>query len=333
VERAVNAGGDPPLVVILGPTASGKTALSLALAERFAGEIVSCDSVAIYRELVIGTAKPSPQERARAPHHMLDLVAPEEPFTAGDYARLARQALGEIAARGRLPIMAGGSGLYLRALLEGLFAGPLRSEPLRDRLRRQAREKESGYLHRVLARLDRGAAQAIHLHDTPKLVRAIEVCLLANRPMSQLWLAGRQPLSGFRILRLGLNPERSLLYARINQRARQMFDAGLIEETSGLLQRYRDPSHGVSDPRRAGWGADRPMVLNSLGYRQAAQFLEGELTLEQAISAAQQGHRNYAKRQMTWFRREPDVCWFEGFGDDPLIQQECLASVAALMDN
>jgi tRNA dimethylallyltransferase len=333
VERAVNAGGDPPLVVILGPTASGNTALSLALAERFAGEIVSCDSVAIYRELVIGTAKPSPQERARAPHHMLDLVAPEEPFTAGDYARLARQALGEIAARGRLPIMAGGSGLYLRALLEGLFAGPLRSEPLRDRLRRQAREKESGYLHRVLARLDRGAAQAIHLHDTPKLVRAIEVCLLANRPMSQLWLAGRQPLSGFRILRLGLNPERSLLYARINQRARQMFDAGLIEETSGLLQRYRDPSHGVSDPRRAGWGADRPMVLNSLGYRQAAQFLEGELTLEQAISAAQQGHRNYAKRQMTWFRREPDVCWFEGFGDDPLIQQECLASVAALMDN
>ncbi len=329
----MNAGGDPPLVVILGPTASGKTALSLALAERFAGEIVSCDSVAIYRELVIGTAKPSPQERARAPHHMLDLVAPEEPFTAGDYARLARQALGEIAARGRLPIMAGGSGLYLRALLEGLFAGPLRSEPLRDRLRRQAREKESGYLHRVLARLDRGAAQAIHLHDTPKLVRAIEVCLLANRPMSQLWLAGRQPLSGFRILRLGLNPERSLLYARINQRARQMFDAGLIEETSGLLQRYRDPSHGVSDPRRAGWGADRPMVLNSLGYRQAAQFLEGELTLEQAISAAQQGHRNYAKRQMTWFRREPDVCWFEGFGDDPLIQQECLASVAALMDN
>ena len=329
----MNAGGDPPLVVILGPTASGKTALSLALAERFAGEIVSCDSVAIYRELVIGTAKPSPPERLRAPHHMLDLVAPEEPFTAGDYARLARQALGEIAARGRLPIMAGGSGLYLRALLEGLFAGPLRSEPLRDRLRRQAREKESGYLHRVLARLDRGAAQAIHLHDTPKLVRAIEVCLLANRPMSQLWLAGRQPLSGFRILRLGLNPERSLLYARINQRARQMFDAGLIEETSGLLQRYRDPSHGVSDPRRAGWGADRPMVLNSLGYRQAAQFLEGELTLEQAISAAQQGHRNYAKRQMTWFRREPDVCWFEGFGDDPLIQQECLASVAALMDN
>jgi tRNA dimethylallyltransferase len=315
----MNASGDHPLVVILGPTASGKTALSLALAERFAGEIVNCDSVAIYRELVIGTAKPSAPERARAPHHMLDLVAPEEPFTAGDYARLARQVLGEIAARGRLPIVAGGSGLYLRALLEGLFAGPLRSEQLRDRLRRRAREKSPGYLHRVLARLDRGAAQLIHPHDTPKLVRAIEVCLLANRPMSQLWLAGRQPLSGFRILRLGLNPERSLLYARINQRARQMFADGLVEETRGLLQRYG--------------GSGRPMVLNSLGYRQAAQFLDGELTLEEAIAAAQQGHRNYAKRQMTWFRREPDVCWLEGFGDDPLIQQQCLARVAEFTQN
>jgi tRNA dimethylallyltransferase len=329
LERTVKA-VDHPLVVILGPTASGKTALSLALAERFAGEIVSCDSVAIYRDLLIGTAKPSPQERARAPHHMLDLVAPEEPFTAGDYARLARQVLGEIAARSHLPIVAGGSGLYLRALLEGLFAGPLRSEDLRNRLRRRAREKESGYLHRVLAHLDSGAAQAIHPNDTPKLVRAIEVCLLANRPMSQLWLAGRQPLQGFRILRLGLNPERSLLYARINQRARQMFAGGLVEETRGLLQRYSNAGFGVPDARRscAGGGLDRPMVLNSLGYRQAAQFIEGELTLEQAVSAAQQGHRNLAKRQMTWFRREPGVCWLEGFGDDPLIQQQCLARVA-----
>jgi tRNA dimethylallyltransferase len=345
----MNPSGDPPLVVILGPTASGKTALSLAVAERFAGEIVSCDSVAIYQELVIGTAKPSPEERARAPHHMLDLVAPEEPFTAGDYARLARQALGQIAARGRLPIVAGGSGLYLRALLEGLFAGPLRSEQLRDRLRQRAREKASGYLHRVLARLDHGAAQAIHPHDTPKLVRAIEVCLLANRPMSQLWLAGRQPLSGFRILRLGLNPERSLLYARINQRARQMFAAGLVEETRGLLERYGDSSLGVPDigcnsaladgavpdVRRSGAGraAGRPMVLNSLGYRQAAQFLAGELTLDEAIAAAQQGHRNYAKRQMTWFRREPEVCWLQGFGDDPLIQQESLAQVVEFTHN
>ena len=311
--------GDRPLVVILGPTAGGKTALSLALAAHFAGEIVSCDSVAIYRELLIGTAKPSAHERAQAPHHMLDLVAPEEPFTAGDYARLARPVLVEVAARGHLPIVAGGSGLYLRALLEGLFAGPQRSEQLRERLRRRARERASGYLHRVLARLDRGAAQAIHPNDTPKLVRALEVCLLARRPMSQLWLAGRQPLSGFRILRLGLNPERGLLYSRINQRARQMFAAGLVDETRSLLQRYLD--------------LGRPSVLNSLGYRQAAQYLAGELTLEQAIAAAQQGHRNLAKRQMTWFRREPDVCWLEGFGDDPLIQQQCMERVAAFVQS
>ncbi|MGA2963355.1 MAG: tRNA (adenosine(37)-N6)-dimethylallyltransferase MiaA [Candidatus Korobacteraceae bacterium] len=324
----MSAGGDHPLLAILGPTASGKTALSLALAERFGGEIVSCDSVAIYRDLMIGTAKPSPQERARAPHHMLDLVAPDEPFTAGDYARAARGVLGEITARGHLPIVAGGSGLYLRALLEGLFAGPLRSEQLRDRLRQRARQKESGYLHRVLARLDRGAAQTIHPNDTPKLVRAIEVCLLANRPMSQLWLAGRQPLQGFRILRLGLNPERSQLYARINQRARQMFAAGLIDEAHGLLQRYRDPD---AHPACADGGF--PMVLNSLGYRQAAQYLAGELTLEQAIAAAQQGHRNYAKRQMTWFRRELDVCWLQGFGDEPLIQQQSLERVAEFTHN
>ena len=308
------SGGDPPLVVVLGPTASGKTALSLALAARFAGEIVNCDSVAIYRGLVIGTAKPTPQERAQAPHHMLDLVAPAEPFTAGDYARLARRVLAEIAARARLPIVVGGSGLYLRALLEGLFAGPPRSDELRERLRRRAREQASGYLHRLLARLDPGAAESIHPNDTPKLVRAIEVCLLARRPMSELWLAGRQPLSGFRVLRLGLNPERSVLYARINQRARQMFAAGLIDETRDLLERYGEGS--------------RPMVLSSLGYRQAAQHLAGELTLEEAIAAAQQGHRNYAKRQMTWFRREPGVCWLEGFGDDPLVQHECLARVA-----
>ncbi len=235
--------GDHPLVVILGPTASGKTALSLALAERFAGEIVSCDSVAIYRDLLIGTAKPSPQERARAPHHMLDLVDPEEPFTAGDYARLARHVLGEIATRSHLPIVAGGSGLYLRALLEGLFAGPLRSEELRDRLRRRAREKESGYLHRVLARLDRGAAQAIHPNDTPKLVRAIEVCLLANRPMSQLWLAGREPLQ-----RIPHPPPRdSIPSAACSTRASISVPArclppGSIEETRGLLQRYGEAS-------------------------------------------------------------------------------------------
>ena len=305
--------GDALLIVILGPTASGKTALSLALAERFAGEIVSCDSVSIYRDLVAGTAKPTKEERGRAPHHLLDLVAPDETFTAGDYARLARQALAEIAARGHLPIVAGGSGLYLRALLEGLFPGPQRSEELRRRLRRRVRQHGSEYLHRLLARLDRAAAAAIHPNDVPKLIRALEVCLLARQPMSELWQKGREPLRGFRVLRLGLNPERSLLYERINTRARRMFDEGLVEETRALLARY---------------GATPPPVLSSLGYRQAAQLLSGELSRDEAIAAAQQGHRNYAKRQMTWFRREPEVCWIEGFGDEERVQQECTQRVA-----
>jgi tRNA dimethylallyltransferase len=337
--------------VLLGPTASGKTALSLALAERFAGEIVSCDSVSIYRSLVIGTAKPTEEERRRAPHHMLDLVAPDEPFTAGDYARLARQALGEITARGHLPIVAGGTGLYLRALLEGLFPGPQRSEELRRRLRRRLRQRGSEHLHKLLTRLDAPAAAAIHPNDAPKLIRAIEVCLLARRPMSELWQRGREPLRGFRVLRLGLNPERSLLYERINQRARRMFDEGLVEETRNLLARYgasapapRPDEHEIlssastlpGGTRRPGgrryvvsW--EPPAALNSLGYRQAAQLLSGELDREQAIAAAQQGHRNYAKRQMTWFRREPEVCWLSGFGDDEHVQQECIRRVAEFL--
>jgi tRNA dimethylallyltransferase len=296
----------PLLVVVLGPTASGKTNLSLRLAERFHGEIVNCDSVAVYREIEIGAAKPSPQERRRVPHHLIDVAGPTDLFTAGDYARLARQAIDEIHARGQLPIVAGGSGLYLRALLEGLFAGSPRSEELRTRLRERAEERGPQYLHRLLRRLDPAAAQSIHANDVAKVIRALEVSIYAREPMTELWREGREPLRGFHILRLGLNPDRETLYQRINARAREMFSAGLVEETRALDQRYGQ--------------AARP--LHSLGYKQAIEYLRGELSLEEAIVAAQQGHRNYAKRQMTWFRREPDVQWFTGFGSDPVLQQE-----------
>jgi tRNA dimethylallyltransferase len=297
---------EPPLVVVLGPTASGKTALSLALAEKFEGEIVNCDSVAMYREFNIGTAKPSAAERARVPHHLFDCVDPTRPMTAGEYARQARQVLAEIKSRHHLPIVVGGTGLYLRALLEGLFPGPQRSEELRERLRERAAERGSKHLHRVLRRLDAEAAEKIHANDTPKLIRAIEVCLASRQKMTELWQQGRDPLRGFHVLRLGLDPDRAALYDRINQRARHMFENGLIEETQHLLEKY-----GTS----AG-------PLASLGYKQAVQFLRGELTREQALQAAQQAHRNYAKRQMTWFSREPDVEWLKGFGDDSQIQQE-----------
>ncbi|HEV3305152.1 MAG TPA: tRNA (adenosine(37)-N6)-dimethylallyltransferase MiaA [Candidatus Sulfotelmatobacter sp.] len=303
-----SAQAEPLLVVVLGPTASGKTVLSIALAERFNGEIVNCDSVAMYREFDIGTAKPTAAERVRVPHHLVDYVAPTHYVTAGEYARQARQVLEEIKARGHLPIVVGGTGLYLRALLEGLFPGPQRSEELRERLRERDASRGSNYLHRILSRLDRTAAEKIHANDIPKIIRAIEICLGSRKKMTELLQQGRDALRGFRILRLGLDPDRQALYERINRRAQKMFEAGLVEETKGLLEKYGD----AAGP------------LSSLGYRQAVQFLRGELTREQAIHAAQQAHRNYAKRQMTWFRREPDVSWLRGFGDDAEIQDEAV---------
>lgn len=303
---------DPLLIVLLGPTASGKTSLSLDLAERFNGEIVSCDSVAVYRGFEIGTAKPSPAERKRVPHHLIDVVAPTEQFTAGDYSRLARAAIAGIHARGLVPIVVGGTGLYLRALLLGLFAGPARSEELRQRLRERLAARGPEHLHRVLRKLDPAAAATIHANDAPKVIRAIEVCLSARKSMTKMWQAGRDPLRGFRILRIGLNPDRDALYQRINARAQKMFAQGLLEEAKMLMAIY-----GQS----AG-------PLSSLGYKQAAQFLAGEVSREQAIIAAQQGHRNYAKRQMTWFRREPDVEWINGFGDDATIRKQAVELVS-----
>ena len=302
---------EPLLAVVVGPTASGKTALSLALAKKFEGEIVNCDSVAMYREFDIGTAKPTAAERTRAPHHLFDCVEPTDYITAGEYARRSRSVLAEIAARRHLPIVVGGTGLYLRALLEGLFPGPQRSEELRERLRERVAKRAPGHLHRILARLDPAGAQQIHANDIPKLIRAIEVCLASRQKMTELWQHGRDPLQGFRILRLGLDPDRAALYDRINQRAQRMFESGLVEEAGHLLQKY-----GV---------AARPLA--SLGYKQAVQSLRGELTREQAVQAAQQAHRNYAKRQMTWFRREPEVTWLRGFGDDPQIQRQALQSL------
>lgn len=286
----------PLVVILLGPTGSGKTALSLALAGQFNGEIVSCDSVAVYRGMELGTAKPTREERAQVPHHLIDVTTPDQAFTAGEYSRLARAALHETASRGRLPIVTGGTGLYLQALTEGLFAGPERREDLRARLSRSAARHGAGWLHRLLRRFDAATAERIHANDTAKLIRAIEVCVAARKPMSEVM--GRDPLTGFRLFRIGLNPLRAALYERLNVRCAAMFTAGLVEETRGLLERY--------GPVKA---------LDSLGYKQARSVLAGSMSIEDATKAAQQGHRNFAKRQMTWFRREPDVKWIAGFGD------------------
>ena len=310
----------PLLLVLLGPTASGKTALSLALAKRFNGEIVSCDSVAVYRDLEIGAAKPAAAERAQVSHHCIDIVSPEREYSAGNYQRDGRAAIADIAVRGHLPIVTGGTGLYLRALLEGLFDGPQRSEPLRARLRRSAARHGAGWLAHLLERLDPPAAERIHANDTPKLIRAIEVSLEARRPLTEAWKTGVAPLTGYRILRLGLAPERAALYQRIDARAAAMFERGLVAETQRLMATYGG-EHRIHIPR----------ALDALGYRQARQLLAGELSEAQAIEAAQRGHRNYAKRQFTWFRREPEVRWLAGFGDDAEIQQAAMEAVASAL--
>ena len=296
---------EPPLIVLAGPTASGKTTLAVHLAEQFNGEIVSCDSVAVYREMEIGTAKPSAEERALVPHHLIDVAWPDEQVTAGDYSRLAREALRGITERGKTPLVAGGTGLYLRALIDGLFPAPPSRPDLRERLRQRAEKHGASYLHRVLTRLDAKAAEAIHPNDLPKVIRAIEVSL-SKAPITEQWKLGRDRLAGYRILRLGLNPPRARLYERINQRAAAMFDRGLIEETSRLIERY---------------GRDC-RALGSLGYAQAAAVLAGEMSREEAVAAAQQGHRNYAKRQLTWFRREAEMHWLAGLGSDEAIVAE-----------
>jgi tRNA dimethylallyltransferase len=304
------ATNEPLVVLLLGPTGSGKTALSLELAERFAGEIVSCDSVAVYRGMDVGSAKPTPEERARAPHHLIDVADPDVPFTAGAYSRVSRAALAEIAGRGRLPIVTGGTGLYLRALTDGLFAGPERSEELRERLRRSVERRGSAWLHRILSRLDAARAKAIHANDTSKVIRAIEVCIESRKPMTEVMV--RDPLTGYQLLRIGLNPPRTALYDRLNQRCAAMFANGLVEETQTLLNRF--------GPVKA---------LDSLGYRQALSVIRGESSQAEAVTAAQQGHRNYAKRQLTWFRREPGVTWIEDFGESAA----AISAAVALISN
>jgi tRNA dimethylallyltransferase len=304
-----------PLVVICGPTGGGKTSLALQLAVQFSGEIVSCDSVAVYRGMEIGSAKPTLDERARVPHHLIDILEPDQPCTAGDYSRLAREAIAGIAERGRLPIVAGGTGLYLRALLDGLFAAPQRNEPLRAKLRQRAEQKSPAYLHRILTRLDSAAAALIHANDAPKVIRAIEVTLAASQPMTRQWEQGREPLTGYRILRLGLDPPRAELYARINRRAAGMFDRGLVEETTQLVETYGFECR----------------AFTSLGYAQAIAVLRSEITLDDAVTLAAQGHRNYAKRQLTWFRKDAEIQWLPGFGSDPAIQSSATSQITEFL--
>ncbi|MGA2135457.1 MAG: tRNA (adenosine(37)-N6)-dimethylallyltransferase MiaA [Bryobacteraceae bacterium] len=300
-----------PVVAVAGPTGAGKSELALRIAERFQGEVINCDSLQIYRYFNIGTAKLTRAEMRGIPHHLIDLLDPNEIFTAGEFARQARETLGEISERGKLPVVAGGTGFYLRALFDGLFRGPGRDDALRERLAIRERGRP-GSLHRLLARFDPAAASRIHPHDAPKVTRALEICLLARRPVTELYGEGRDALVGYRALKMGLSPDRDALYQRLDERCRRMFGNGLAEEAREILDR--------------GFAAEsKPFEAH--GYRQVMQMLHGELDPKQALFYAQRNTRNYAKRQMTWFRKEPGMEWLKGFGDETSIQQAALDRV------
>lgn len=299
-----------PLVAIVGPTASGKSALGVHVAERFGGEVVACDSTQLYRGFDIGTAKPTNAERCGVPHHLIDILDPSDTATAGGYRQLALQTLEDLRLRNRLPVFTVGTGLYLRALLEGLADVPQRSEELRERLRASIEEHPSGHLHRVLKRLDPEAARKIASADEQKLIRAVEVCILARKPISEVHRTGRVPLEGWRVLKVGLLPPREKLIERIHARTDAMLEQGWMREVQGLLE-----SDQTKDAK----------PFDFIGYRELRAVLRGEITLEEARSAIQQATRRYAKRQLTWFRKESGVHWFPGFGDAPEVQAEVLA--------
>ncbi|MGH9735764.1 MAG: tRNA (adenosine(37)-N6)-dimethylallyltransferase MiaA [Candidatus Acidiferrales bacterium] len=299
-----------PLIVVLGPTASGKSSLGVSLAQNLGGEILACDSTQVYRHFDIGTAKVPASERRGIPHHLTDLVEPDQVFTAGEYRRQALSALEDLRRRGKVPVITAGTGLYLRALLEGLAEAPARSEELRERLRERVAQRGGEHLHRILARLDPETAARIAPRDTQKVIRAIEMRILARQPVGEIHRAGRQPLQGYQITKIGLLPERSALYARTDVRVRAMVAAGWVGEVERLI--------AMGIPADA-----KPFQF--IGYSELRGHALGQMPLEAAIEKTQQATRNFAKRQITWFRRESGVKWLSGFGDDPAIVAEATA--------
>jgi tRNA dimethylallyltransferase len=343
VSATANSTALPRLIVVLGPTASGKSALGIEIAKRVNGEILVCDSTQLYRHFDIGTAKVVPRDRQNIPHHLVDLVEHDEVFTAGDYRRHALLALDALRARGKTPVITAGTGLYLRALLEGLDDAPARSEELRSRLRAIVESRGSAHLHKILARLDPSAAARIAPRDTPKIIRAIEMRVLTGKPLAEIFSGNRvevrksargeirvnsraessieagvgvevgvgdiarlgvreNALKGYAITKIGLLPPRAALYARIDARVNEMLAAGWLDEVRALVAR------GV---------ADNVKPFQFIGYADLRAHLEGRITLADAVARIQQSTRRFAKRQLTWFRREPNVHWLEAFGDEP----------------
>lgn len=297
-----------PLIAVVGPTGAGKSELALDIAESFGGEVVSFDALQVYRGLDIGTAKVPPSERRGIPHHLLDEIEPDEEFSAAQFVLRAAPVIQEIAARGKLPILVGGTGLYLRALRWGLFEGPGRSPRVRDRLRAIADRRGPQALHRILRRLDPALAERIHVNDGIRLVRGLEVYLVSGRRMSDLMAERRRALTGFKDILIGLRPDREVLKARVEARVLAMFSRGLVEEVRKLRL-----EHGAGIP-----------AFKAIGYREVLMHLDGAIDVDGARNLTVRATTQYAKRQMTWFRREPEVLWFEGCGDDPRVRAQIL---------
>jgi tRNA dimethylallyltransferase len=302
----VESNAKPPLVVIAGPTGAGKSTLALRVCEEFSGEIINCDSLQLYRGFHVGTAKTPESGRRGIPHHLLDVLDPSDGYSAGEYARIARSIIGEVSARNRLPVVVGGTGFYLGALLNGLPNLPESDKPTRERLMARER-KRAGSMSRLLTRLDPAAAQRIHANDAQRLMRAVEIRLLSGH--SSPPALETEPLTDYRVLKIGLDPDRALLYRVLDARTGQMFAAGLVQEIETLLK------HGCT-------GEEKP--FESLGYRQALAFIRGETNLDRAIYLTQLETRHYAKRQWTWFRRDPEMRWLSGFGDSVPVIEQCL---------
>jgi tRNA dimethylallyltransferase len=338
----MNSAEPARLIVILGPTASGKSALGIELARRLNGEILVCDSTQVYRHFDIGTAKVPQRDWHGIAHHLVDIVEPDEVFTAGDYRRHALLALDDLRRRAKLPILTAGTGLYLRALLEGLADAPTRSEEMRDRLRLSAKQRGATHLHKILARLDRESAHRIAPRDTQKIIRAIEMRILAGKPVAEIFRAGQaemrektragvrvNALEGYAITKIGLNPPRPALYARIDARVEAMLAAGWLDEvralvSSGVREGVRENARGISAGVR-----ENAKPFQFIGYSDLRAHLEGRISLAVAVANVQRSTRRFSKRQLTWFRREPDVHWLEAFGDDGETVSAALDLIAA----
>ena len=305
---------ETPVIAIVGPTASGKSTLGIEVALKLDGEIINCDSVQVYKEIQIATAKVPLEERMGVPHHLIDFVSPEINYTAGQWAREAANRIEEIESHGRVPLLVGGTGFYLRALRQPFFVSPPTDESLRQRLTQMRERHGPEYLHRLLSRIDPAAAQQLYARDWPRVQRALEVFLQTGTSIVDQQPERPEPHESSRRLRIfALNPPRTVLYQRINERAEAHFRAGLVEEVRDLMARGVPPQSNA---------------LGAHGYRRVVEYLQGLRTLESAIEQTKLDVRHYAKRQLTWFRHEAGVEWFNGFGEEKDILRSVLESIA-----